>query len=77
MGAHRFTLLEKNAVVAATDFPDSNDRLNQKKTPKHYSRAHVTQGVYGLNYVYVDNVKANEEIRINVEGDWSYRRFYW
>jgi hypothetical protein len=26
MGAHRFTFMEQNIVVAATDLPDSNDR---------------------------------------------------
>ena len=26
MGAHRFTLLKKNMVVAATDMPDYDDR---------------------------------------------------
>lgn len=71
MGAHRFTFLEKNLVVAATDLPDSDDREKQAKPPaEHYSKTHVKTGVYGVDKVFVDNVKANEELRfyVNVEG---------
>lgn len=70
MGAHRFTFLEKNLVVAATDLPDSDDRDKQAKPPaEHYSKTHVKTGVYGVDKLYVDNEKANEELRfyVNVE----------
>ncbi|CAJ1962735.1 unnamed protein product [Cylindrotheca closterium] len=67
MGAHRFTFLEKNLVVAATDLPGSDDRGGQKKPAKHYSNTHVDIGIYGLERLYTDNVRANEEIRFAVE----------
>lgn len=34
MGAHRFTDLDRNMVVAATDLPDSDDRADQEKPPE-------------------------------------------
>mmetsp|Transcript_77505 Transcript_77505/g.116500 ORF Transcript_77505/g.116500 Transcript_77505/m.116500 type:complete len:750 (-) Transcript_77505:356-2605(-) len=74
MGAHRFTLLDKNVVVAATDLPDSDDRANQEKPPEHYSKTHVKAGIYGLDRLYVDNVKANEELRFFVDGKWDSKR---
>mmetsp|Transcript_27551 Transcript_27551/g.66995 ORF Transcript_27551/g.66995 Transcript_27551/m.66995 type:complete len:759 (+) Transcript_27551:85-2361(+) len=67
MGAHRFTFLEKNLVVAATDLPGSDDRGGQKKPTRHYSNTHVDIGIYGLEQLYTDDVKANEEIRLDVE----------
>ena len=69
MGSHRFTLLEKNLVVAATDLPDSNDRerLESKETGngggEHYSKTHAKTGIYGLENLYVDKRKADEDIR--------------
>jgi len=66
MGAHRFTLLEKNMVVAATDMPDYDDRINQEGNKEHYSKTHVKAGIYGLEKLYTDNVKANEDIRFVV-----------
>jgi hypothetical protein len=68
MGAHRFTLLEKNLVVAATDLPDSNDRetLESKSSGEgggeHYSKTHAKTGIYGLEGLYVDKQKADEDI---------------
>ena len=67
MGAHRFTFLEKNLVVAATDLPDADDRRNQEKPQEHYSKTHVKTGIYGLERLYVDSKKANEELRIYVD----------
>jgi len=71
MGAHRFTLLEQNIVVAATDFP-GDDRSQQPTedeggTP-HYSKLHMRQRgyTYGSRNLYVEKPKANEEIRIVV-----------
>jgi hypothetical protein len=70
MGAHRFTWLERNLVVAATDLPDSNDRENQKEDKEggggaeHYSKTHAKVGIYGLEGLYVDKKQANEDIRI-------------
>jgi hypothetical protein len=68
MGAHRFTLLEKNLVVAATDLPDSNDRekLESKSSGngvgEHYSKTHAKTGIYGLEGLYLDKKKADEDI---------------
>ena len=64
MGAHRFTFLEKNLVVAATDFPDFED---QPKGKKHYSKVHVKNGIYGLDLLYADQNKANEDIRLIIK----------
>lgn len=71
MGAHRFTLLDRNVVVAATDLPDADDRANQEKTQEHYSKTHVKAGIYGLDKLYTDNVKANEELRFYVDAQWK------
>ena len=68
MGAHRFTLLEQNIVVAATDFP-GDDRKRQPDTgTPHYSQLHVRQRgyTYGSRNLYVEKPKANEDIRIIV-----------
>ncbi|KAL3941594.1 MAG: hypothetical protein SGBAC_004068 [Bacillariaceae sp.] len=74
MGAHRFTFLEKNLVVAATDLPDADDRANQEKPPEHYSKTHVKAGIYGLERLYTDSLKANEELRFYVNAQWKERQ---
>ena len=75
MGAHRFTLLEQNLVVSATDLPDSNDRENLGSGPsEHYSKTHAKVGIYGLEGLYVDSKKANEDIRIFVDNDLHSKR---
>jgi hypothetical protein len=81
MGAHRFTFLEQNVVIAATDLPDSNDRaaniyLDNENNPnsneetkqqhEHYSKAHAKTGIYGIEHLYHDRNIANEEIRIYI-----------
>jgi hypothetical protein len=67
MGAHRFTLAEINLVVASTDLPDYDDR---PPTYQHYSKTHESFGIYGLPKqeasLYVNEKRANEEIRIRV-----------
>lgn len=74
MGAHRFTFLEQNLVVVATDLPDSNDRekVNEENDDdnkhEHYSKAHAKTGIYGVKHLYTDDESVNEEIRIVVEG---------
>jgi len=70
MGAHRFTWVKRNLVVAATDMPDYDDR---KKTDnnKHYSDSHAATGIYGLERLYAEGtVSANERIQfvINRQG---------
>lgn len=68
MGSHRFTYLEKNLVVAATDLEDSNDRDNQPSTGKteHYSKTHKAVGIYGLEGLYKDRVQADEDVIFTV-----------
>jgi mannosyltransferase OCH1-like enzyme len=71
MGSHRFTFVEKNLVVAATDLEDSDDRANQaatsgKKT-EHYSKTHAATGIYGLEGLYTDRKSANEDVRFLVD----------
>lgn len=71
MGSHRFTFLEKNLVVAATDLPNSDDRANQEKAPDHYSKTHAKAGIYGLERLYTDFVRANEDLRFYVDSQRS------
>jgi hypothetical protein len=66
MGAHRFTDDKNNIVVASTDLPDSDDR---PKSLVHYSKTHEKIGIYGLNNVYADNIRANEWIQIRIAND--------
>merc|ERR1712238_595998 len=67
----RFTFLEKNLVVAATDLPDADDTANHEKPQEHYSKTHVKAGIYGLDRIYTDDVRANEELRFYVDAQWS------
>lgn len=70
MGAHRFTLLEKNLVVAATDMPDYDDRKSLEEK-EHYSKTHVKAGIYGLDKLYINNKKADEDIHILIDARYS------
>jgi hypothetical protein len=65
LGAHRFTLWEKNLVVASTDFPDSNDR-DLPPNSTHYSVLRRQGGIYGLEGLYADKNRANEDLRFIV-----------
>ena len=69
MGAHRFTFLEQNLVVSATDLPDSSDRekITDGSQNEHYSKTHAKIGIYGLEGLYSSDQKANEDIRIYVD----------
>ena len=66
MGAHRFTDAKNNVIVASTDLPDSDDR---PKSLVHYSKTHEKIGIYGLNNVYADSVRANEVIQMRIADD--------
>ena len=60
--------MDLNLVIGATDLPD-DDRRKQNSQLVHYS---LTQdkyllGVYGEKNVYVDNVKANEDIKFYLD----------
>ena len=65
MGAHRFTLEERNIVVCSTDMPDYDDR---PKKP-HYAESGKQTALYGTAQLYSDFVSANEEIRVVVVGN--------
>jgi hypothetical protein len=87
MGAHRFTFVEENLVIAATDLPDSNDLLSDSdeiteddkdsKTPphEHYSKTHAKTGIYGVDHLYTDRTIAYEDIRIFVNVSKYYNAF--
>lgn len=86
MGAHRFTFVEENLVIAATDLPDaddlaaSHDKTKEKKaseTPprEHYSKTHVKTGIYGVEHLYTDRKIAYEDIRIFVDASRYYKTF--
>lgn len=65
MGAQRFTDLDRNLLVAATDFPD-DDRSKQANPSEHYSKSQPPTGIYGIEKVYIDRNAANEDIQIFV-----------
>ncbi|GAX23826.1 hypothetical protein FisN_20Hu028 [Fistulifera solaris] len=60
---HRFIWEEKNMVAAVTNIPDYNDR---PETLAHYGKLHDDFGIYGLNGLYKDTNRANEEIMIEI-----------
>lgn len=74
MGSHRFTFLEQNQVVAATDLEDSNDRDNQPQTGKteHYSKTHKAVGIYGLEGLYKDKNRADEDVVFKITSAVNY-----
>ncbi|CAB9500272.1 glycosyltransferase [Seminavis robusta] len=65
MGAHRFTLDEKNLIMCSTDMPEYDDR---PKKP-HYAESGKLTPLYGTTKLYSDTVAANEEIRVVVVGN--------
>jgi hypothetical protein len=65
MGAHRFTLDEKNLIMVSTDMPEYDDR---PKKP-HYAESGKLTPLYGTSKLYSDTVAANEEIRVIVVAD--------
>mmetsp|Transcript_9427 Transcript_9427/g.20914 ORF Transcript_9427/g.20914 Transcript_9427/m.20914 type:complete len:328 (-) Transcript_9427:56-1039(-) len=60
MGAHRFSLKDKNMVVAATDME------GQVISKNHYSNTHVKYSIYGVNDLYTDTNIADEELKFFV-----------
>jgi hypothetical protein len=67
MGSHRFTLLDKNLIVAATDMDGFDDRsmLIGHDEASHYSKLKKHGRVYGTVGLYKDNNSspANEVIK--------------
>lgn len=69
MGAHRFTFLEKNLIIAATDMPSYDDRVTVEDghgLKDHYSKLRKKADIYGQEGLYKDNKIANEEIRFKL-----------
>merc|ERR1712238_39037 len=66
MGAHRFTWVENNLVVAATDMPDYDDRKDlegeDEEQAAHYSKTLDRNNLYGESKVYVNRDIAHERI---------------
>lgn len=60
---HRFVWEEMNMVAISTDLPEYDDR---PKSLVHYSETHKKLEVYGLDGVYSDPLRANEEIIITI-----------
>lgn len=46
---------------------EKKDTAPAKQIGEHYSKAHAKTGIYGLNGLYVDLTRANEEIRIVIQ----------
>jgi hypothetical protein len=65
MGSHRFTLRDKNLIVAATDMEGFDDRstLVGHDEANHYSKLKKHGRVYGTVGLYKDNISANEVIK--------------
>jgi hypothetical protein len=67
MGAHRFIHRDLDLIVAGTDFPKSEDDPATIKK-RHYRYIRSGSVLFGLNNVYRDQEKANEDILIKVIG---------
>jgi hypothetical protein len=65
MGSHRFTMLEKNLIIAATDMPDYDDResVDGHNADNHYSKLRKKGKIYGMSGLYKDWNVANEAIK--------------
>ncbi|GAX23827.1 hypothetical protein FisN_20Hh029 [Fistulifera solaris] len=60
---HRFVWEEMDLVAISTDLPEYEDR---PKSLVHYSETHQKFEVYGLEGVYRNSLRSNEEITISV-----------
>ncbi|KAL7499814.1 hypothetical protein ACHAWT_010240 [Skeletonema menzelii] len=73
MGGHRFTWVDNNLIVAATDMPDYDDRQElkggDKNQAKHYSKALDRTTLYGYKKVYTDRQIAHERIVFQLQSD--------
>ncbi|GFH51694.1 hypothetical protein CTEN210_08170 [Chaetoceros tenuissimus] len=69
MGAHRFTMTQKNYIVAATDIPGSDDRNSVKGHDQgnHYSKIKKHGRVFGSALVYKDENIANERVKFEAK----------
>ncbi|GAX18267.1 hypothetical protein FisN_20Lh029 [Fistulifera solaris] len=60
---HRFVWDEMKMVAISTDLPEYDDR---PKSLVHYSETHQKVEVYGLQGVYRNSLRSNEEITISI-----------
>lgn len=66
MGCQRFTHVEKNLIIAATDMPDYDDRdavRGHNSADNHYSKLRVSGQIYGTSKLYKDQKVAGEAIK--------------
>jgi len=73
MGAHRFTWVDNNLVVAATDMPDYDDRKDLKGDDKdqavHYSKTLDRTTLYGYAKVYIDREISHDRVVFQIQSD--------
>lgn len=63
MGVHTFIFPEKNLMIAATDFPDYDDRTRLDSSSKiHYSTIRKENEVYGVTGLYSNRNIAHKRI---------------
>jgi hypothetical protein len=65
-GKHQFLMAENNVVFAATDFPEIKREEKMNKSPEHYYQTQTKNAVWGSELVYVDQISANEDVRVVV-----------
>eukprot|EP00984_Skeletonema_dohrnii_P003947 scaffold1354_cov152-Skeletonema_dohrnii-CCMP3373.AAC.1 len=68
MGAHRFTWMDKNLIVAATDMPGTDDGHKESKR-EHYSKTFNRATLYGYDKVYTDREIAHERVVFQIHSD--------
>lgn len=65
MGAHRFTDLETNTIIASTDLEGlSKSPIDATEKREHYSQTTWGQWVWGSTLVYKDNLVSNEVVTL-------------
>lgn len=65
MGCHRFTLREKNLIIAATDMENFDDRstILDHNEGNHYSKLRKSGRIYGTAGLFKDTKNSNEVIK--------------
>jgi hypothetical protein len=57
-----------NLLIAATNLPNSKDRITNKP---HYSKLHSLGRIYGLKGLYKDRKQVNEDILLFLESEYK------
>ena len=68
MGAHRFTWMDNNLIVAATDMPGTDDG-HKESNREHYSKTFNRATLYGYDKVYTDREIAHERVVFQIQSD--------